>query len=237
MVPTHLQAVSGSVDDVLRSYDTARRCGRSSRMARRSPQAVKARSSSASARGSFTSAMARPRASVVSNLRPADQLRKEQSFGLPYATIRGAAPSTRTGRPSRTERWANLSTARRMLFNGYWRRPEETAAALRDGWCSTGDLARRDDEGYLYVVDRKDDQIVTGGINVYPREVEEVLLRHPAVAEAAVFGVPDERWGEAVRAAVVVRDGRRRTERGGDQRVLQPRACPLQAPEGDRLRA
>ena len=90
------------------------------------------------------------------------------------------------------------------LFNGYWQRPEDAEPVPRGGWFSAGDLARRDDEGYLYLVDRKDDKIVSGGINVYPREVEEVLLRHPAVVEAAVFGVPDERWGESIQAAVVV---------------------------------
>ena len=88
---------------------------------------------------------------------------------------------------------------------GYWNRPDETSAALVDGWYRTGDVVRQDDDGYLYLLDRAKDMIITGGENVYSLEVEAALLRHPAVAEAAVFGVPDDRWGEAVHAVVVPR--------------------------------
>jgi long-chain acyl-CoA synthetase len=88
---------------------------------------------------------------------------------------------------------------------GYWQRPEETAAVLADGWYHTGDLGRLDDAGYLYLVDRAKDMIVSGGENVYSIEVEDVLHRHPAVREVAVFGIPDPRWGEAVHAVVVAR--------------------------------
>jgi len=87
-------------------------------------------------------------------------------------------------------------------LRAYFNRPEETAAAIRDGWFHTGDLARRDAEGYLYIVDRKKDMIVSGGFNIYSKEVEAVLATHPAVAEAAVIGVPDEIYGEAVAAFV-----------------------------------
>jgi long-chain acyl-CoA synthetase len=88
---------------------------------------------------------------------------------------------------------------------GYWGKPEQTDAVLVDGWYHTGDLGRLDDDGYLYLVDRAKDMIVSGGENVYSTEVEDVLYRHPAVREAAVFGVPDPRWGEAVHAVVVPR--------------------------------
>lgn len=91
------------------------------------------------------------------------------------------------------------------VMRGYWNKPEQTAAALRDGWYWTGDLGYFDAEGYLFLVDRSKDMIVSGGENVYSTEVEEVLYRHPAVLEAAVFGVPDEKWGEAVWAVVVPR--------------------------------
>ncbi len=93
------------------------------------------------------------------------------------------------------------------LMKGYWNRPEETAAAIPDGWLRTGDLARQDEDGYLYIVDRKKDLIIRGGYNVYPREIEEVLHEHPAVALAAVIGLPEERLGEEVAAAVVLRPG------------------------------
>jgi len=94
-----------------------------------------------------------------------------------------------------------------LVMQGYWNKPEETARALRHGWLYTGDLARRDADGYLYIVDRSKDMIISGGFNVYPREVEDVLSQHPAVASAAVVGVPDPKWGEAVRALVVLRPG------------------------------
>jgi acyl-CoA synthetase (AMP-forming)/AMP-acid ligase II len=89
----------------------------------------------------------------------------------------------------------------------YWRMPDETARTLVDGWVRTGDMARRDEDGYLYIVDRKKDMIITGALNVYPKEVEDVLHAHPAVAQAAVIGVPDAEWGEAIRAYVVLKPG------------------------------
>jgi len=92
------------------------------------------------------------------------------------------------------------------IMQGYWRKPEQTAAVLRDGWYYTGDLGRIDADGYLYLVDRAKDMIVTGGENVYCSEVEEVLYKHPAVLEAAVIGVPDGKWGEAVHAVIVPRE-------------------------------
>jgi acyl-CoA synthetase (AMP-forming)/AMP-acid ligase II len=92
-------------------------------------------------------------------------------------------------------------------MSGYWNRPDATADALRDGWIRTGDIARQDSDGYVYLVDRKGDMIVSGALNVYPAEVERVVLAHPAVAECAVIGVPDDRWGEAVKAVVVLRPG------------------------------
>jgi fatty-acyl-CoA synthase len=94
-----------------------------------------------------------------------------------------------------------------LVMDGYWRRPEETTAALRGGWLHTGDLARRDEAGYLYIVDRLKDLITTGGVHVYPREIEDLLGTHPAVATAAVIGVPDKTLGEAVKAVVVRRPG------------------------------
>ena len=95
---------------------------------------------------------------------------------------------------------------------GYWKRPEETKEAIKDGWLYTGDLATIDEEGYVQIVDRKKDMIITGGENVYSVEVENVLYMHPAILEAAVIGVPDEKWGEAVKAVVVLKDGYSVTE-------------------------
>ena len=94
-----------------------------------------------------------------------------------------------------------------LMMPGYYKRPDLTAQAIVDGWLRTGDLGRLDDDGFLYLVDRKKDLIISGGANVFPRDIEEVIVRHPAVREAAVFGVPDPKWGEAPIAAVVFREG------------------------------
>lgn len=92
-----------------------------------------------------------------------------------------------------------------LLCGGYWNLPEETAKTFSGGWLHTGDLAREDEEGFWYIVDRVKDMIVTGGFNVFPREVEDVVAEHPAVAQVCVIGTPDEKWGEAVTAVVVLR--------------------------------
>lgn len=91
------------------------------------------------------------------------------------------------------------------LMRGYWNRPEATAEVLQDGWYHTGDVVRRDEQGFVHIVDRARDVIITGGYNVYPAELEAVLARHPGVVEVAVVGVPDSRWGEAVKAIVVAK--------------------------------
>lgn len=92
-------------------------------------------------------------------------------------------------------------------MTGYWNRPEATAEAVRDGWFHSGDLARVDEDGFYFIVDRKKDLIIRSGYNVYPREVEEVLYEHPAVAEAAVVGVPHSFHGEEIAAVIVLRPG------------------------------
>jgi long-chain acyl-CoA synthetase len=93
------------------------------------------------------------------------------------------------------------------VMKGYLGRPDATEEAIRDGWFHTGDMARVDEDGFFFIVDRKKDMIIRGGYNVYPREIEEVLYAHPAVREAAVVAVPDEEWGEEVGAAVVLKEG------------------------------
>lgn len=95
----------------------------------------------------------------------------------------------------------------KSVMQGYWRKPDATAQALRDGLLHTGDMGYLDDDNFLFIVDRKKDMIISGGENIYSREVEEALLMHPAVAEVAVIGVPDPKWGESVLAAVVLRSG------------------------------
>jgi len=94
-----------------------------------------------------------------------------------------------------------------QIMQGYWNLPDATAEALRGGWLHTGDAGRMDAEGYVYIEDRVKDMIVSGGENIYPREVENVLFAHPAIADAAVIGVPDAKWGESVKAIVQLKPG------------------------------
>jgi long-chain acyl-CoA synthetase len=110
------------------------------------------------------------------------------------------------GSPVETGRPGEVTIRGANVMAGYWNKPEQTDAALRDGWYWTGDVGRLDDAGYLFLLDRSKDMIISGGENVYCTEVEDALYTHEAVLEATVFGIPDDRWGEAVHAVVVLRD-------------------------------
>jgi long-chain acyl-CoA synthetase len=99
-----------------------------------------------------------------------------------------------------------------QVMLGYWNKPEATAAAVRNGWMHTGDGAWMDEDGFITIVDRVKDMIISGGENIYSREVENAVHAHPAVRECAVIGVPDEKWGEAVMAVVALKDGQRVSE-------------------------
>jgi fatty-acyl-CoA synthase len=111
------------------------------------------------------------------------------------------------GREVRKGEPGEICVRGQLVMKGYQNKPDETAAAFEHGWLHTGDVAREDEYGFYTIVDRKKDMIVSGGFNVFPREIEDVLSSHPAVASAAVIGVPDETWGEAVKAVIVLRDG------------------------------
>ncbi len=100
-----------------------------------------------------------------------------------------------------------------LIMKGYWNNPEETAGQLIDGWLHTGDIAIADEDGYLFIVDRKKDMIIAGGFNIYPREIDEVLYQHPKIAEAASVGVPDEYRGETVKAFIVLKPGQTATDK------------------------
>ncbi len=117
-----------------------------------------------------------------------------------------------------------------QVMEQYWKRPEQTAETLKGGWLHTGDIARADGRGFLYIVDRKKDMIVSGGFNVFPREVEDVLTSHPDVAMAAVIGVPDPKWGEAVTALVVCKPGAT-PDAGALAQLVKDRKGPAQAPK------
>jgi acyl-CoA synthetase (AMP-forming)/AMP-acid ligase II len=117
-------------------------------------------------------------------------------------------------------------------MKGYWRKPEETAEALRQGWYHTGDLGYMDKDGYIYIVDRKKDLIISGGFNVYPKEIENVLNLHPAVLESAVVGVPHELWGETPLAFIILKPGSPRPEAANLMEFLKGKIAGYKLPKG-----
>ena len=123
------------------------------------------------------------------HVQPPRPHRKPGSIGIPIAGVELKLVDP-TGPTSPRARSARSPSAGHNVMKGYWRRPDASPAAIRDGWFHTGDMARRDDDGFYFIVDRKKDLIIRGGFNVYPREIEEVLYEHPAVLEAAVVGMP-----------------------------------------------
>jgi acyl-CoA synthetase (AMP-forming)/AMP-acid ligase II len=118
------------------------------------------------------------------------------------------------------------------IMKGYWGKPRETTEALRSGWYHTGDLGYIDADGYIYIVDRKKDLIISGGFNVYPKEIENVLDTHPAVLESAVVGIPHPRWGETPLAFVVLKRGVAAPELEGLMGFLRERLADYKLPKG-----
>ncbi|MBI2755574.1 MAG: long-chain fatty acid--CoA ligase [Chloroflexi bacterium] len=147
-------------------------------------------------------------ASPVTHCTPLTGLRKVGSIGVPFPGTDAAVFDQETGtRRLGIGEVGELAVRGPQVMHGYWNRPEETAEVLRDGWLFTGDLVTVDADGYFSIVDRKKDVILSGGVNVYPRDVEEPLYRHPAVQEAVAVGLPDEYWGEAVKVYIVLKPG------------------------------
>lgn len=144
---------------------------------------------------------------IITSLRPEDQLRKQKCVGHPFPATE-VSIRNEEGVECIPNEVGELFCRSPCLFNGYWQLPEETAEALQLGWCTVGDLARRDEEGYIYIVDRKKDMVITGGMNVYPSEIEDVLIRHPNIIEIAVIGVADDHWGESLKAFVITKNGK-----------------------------
>ncbi len=152
-------------------------------------------------------------ASPVTHLNPLFGKIKEGSIGLPMPSTYAKIVDAETGsKEMEIGKEGELIIKGPQVMKGYWNNPEETANTLRDGWLYTGDIAKMDEEGYFYIVDRKKDVIIVGGFNVYPREVEEILYQHPKVKEAAVVGVKEDVHGEVVKAFIVLKDGETATE-------------------------
>jgi len=148
---------------------------------------------------------------TITTLKANNSLKKHGSVGLPVPFLH-AKVVDEAGEPLALNEVGELVCRGPNVMQGYFKDSDATKEAIKDGWLYTGDLAKMDEEGYFYIVDRKKDVIVSGGENIYPREIEEVLLRHPAIADIAVVGVPHVTWGETVKAFVVLKDGKALSE-------------------------
>ncbi|MHB8158122.1 MAG: long-chain-fatty-acid--CoA ligase [Desulfocucumaceae bacterium] len=150
--------------------------------------------------------------SPVTHCNPTVGVRKVGSIGLPLSDTVCKIVDLETGEKEVPPgEIGELCITGPQVMKGYWNMPEETAKTLKDGWVYTGDIAKMDEDGYFYIVDRKKDMIIAGGFNIYPRDVEEVLFEHPKVMEAVVAGVPDPYRGETVKAFIVLREGQEAT--------------------------
>lgn len=143
----------------------------------------------------------------VTLLRPQEQLRKLGSVGREWAGSGAIRLLDENRQEVPDGEVGELFSRTAYVFDGYWKNPEKTAEAMAGEWCSVGDMARRDEEGFIWLVDRKSNMIISGGENVYPSEVEATLAQHPAVRDVAVIGVPHDKWGETAKAVVVLHEG------------------------------
>ncbi|MHB1127936.1 MAG: long-chain-fatty-acid--CoA ligase [Bacillota bacterium] len=149
--------------------------------------------------------------SPCTHCNPIFGLRKTGSIGVPLPNTLAKVVNPETAEELPPGEIGELAVKGPQVMKGYWDNPNETAAILKDGWLFTGDMARMDEDGYFYIVDRKKDMIIAGGYNIYPREIEEVLYTHPKIREAVVAAVPDEYRGETVKAYIVLKDGQEAT--------------------------
>ena len=151
-------------------------------------------------------------AGIVTTLFPEEQYVKTGSIGRESSATAVLKLLNEDGNPVPVGEVGELYSYGPMLFDEYWKLPDKTKESFRGKFFTARDLATRDEDGYYYIVDRKDNMIITGGEHVYPTEVENVLCTHPAVYDAAIIGIPDPKWGEAVRAVVILKDGMEATE-------------------------
>lgn len=152
-------------------------------------------------------------ASPVTHVNPLAGKKKHGSIGLPFPDTEAMIVDSEVGSiPLDVGKVGELVLKGPQVMHGYWNRPDDTAGALRNGWLYTGDIATMDEEGYFYIVDRKKDMIISGGYNVYPREIDEVLHEHPKVKEAVAVGIPHPSRGEIIKAYIVVQPGQELTK-------------------------
>jgi long-chain acyl-CoA synthetase len=207
MVPTHFRAILALPAETLARHRVGLQAVRTIiSNAAALPQLLKEQIVDYFGPGRLHESYGSTEAGIVTNIRPEDQLRTAQSVGRPFG-MNEVRLLDEQGRDVAEGEIGELFSRSPYLFNGYRNRPDATAEAIREGgWVTAGDLAKRDSAGFLYIVDRKKDMVISGGMNIYPREIEIVLERHPAVREASVVGVRDLHWGERLHAFVVPRN-------------------------------
>lgn len=205
LVPTHFHAIFALPDDILERYDVSSlrviQSGAASL-----PQDTKERIVARFGHGKLFEGYGSTEAGGITSLRPEDQLSRPGSVGRPLGPVELRVVDGEMRDVPRGE-VGEIVVRSPYLFRGYWNMPEEHAGAFRDGWFATGDLGRQDADGFVYIAGRVKNVIVSGGQNIYPREVEEVLFAHPDIAQVALVGKPDAYWGETVVAFVVMRAG------------------------------
>lgn len=210
MVPTMFHAVFGLPESTRNKYDLSSLTHWLSNAAAL-PQATKELILTAWPHTRLFELYGSTEGGIVTSLRPEDQLRKIQCVGHPFP-LTDVKLLDDEGNEVPPNSVGELFSRSPYVFNGYLGLPQATADGFNGEYFSAGDLAKRDDEGYVYIVDRKKDMIISGGTNIYPREIEEILFRHPKIADVAVIGVPDDYWGEAIKAVVVLKPGAEASE-------------------------
>jgi acyl-CoA synthetase (AMP-forming)/AMP-acid ligase II len=206
LVPTHYIMVLALPDAVKRRYDVSS-VGKLMISSAPARQETKRAILEYFSNGKLYELYGSTEAGWVTLLRPQEQLTKLGSVGREWAGSGAIRLLDEQGREVPDGEVGELFSRTAYVFDGYWKNPEKTREAFRGDWCSVGDMARRDADGYIWLVDRKSNMIITGGENVYPSEVEAVLGAHPKVKDVAVIGVPHQKWGEAVEAVVVLHEG------------------------------
>ena len=200
-VPTHFHGMLGIEKSVLENY-TGSSLKTIISNAAALPQSLKERIVEHFGEGLLYECYGSTEGGIISNLRPNDQLRKKQCVGepFPFTEIKILNDDGDECGPNEV---GEVFTSSPYIFNGYWQKEKETRDAFDGEWLTVGDLAKKDEDGFLYIVDRKKDMIISGGINIYPREIEEVLLEHAEINDIAIVGEPDEKWGEVIKAFIV----------------------------------
>jgi fatty-acyl-CoA synthase len=211
LVPTHYIMMLSLPDEVKAKYDVSRveKLMISSAPARRE---TKLAILEFFRNGSLYELYGSTEAGWVTLLRPHEQIDKLGSVGREWAGSGPIRMLDADGNEVPDGEVGELHSRTPYVFDGYWKNPEKTQESFRGVWCSVGDMARRDEKGYIHLVDRKSNMIISGGENVYPSEVEGVLGAHPKVKDVAVIGVPHDKWGEAVQAIVVLHQGAEASE-------------------------